>query len=583
MIIDRARVAAALPAYELGGELGAGGFGLVLKGRHRRLDRDVAVKVLAAADDGAPAGFAAEARVLAGMDHPHVVRIYDYVEDDELCLIIMELLAGGTLTRRRGGMPPEGACSVGLAVAEALSCAHDQGVLHRDIKSDNMMFDGHDLLKVTDFGISKIFEGTAVSASAVVGTPKYMAPEQITGGRLGPATDIYALGVVLYELLAGVPPFDPKLPPLALYHHHLSTTPPPPAGIPVPVTNVVMRALAKNPAERHPSTRAFALDLAQAAAHGYGPRWTSRSGIVVRLRDEVREAAERTPAPTAMHQAPMHQAPQPTFHMPMQPPAPPVPSVPSTPGPVRPVPPPPGRTVPPVLSSAPRPVSARPARRFRGLRSLGWTAGGLFLFFVVVCCVYIAVVPQSFQNDPDASVDFGEFWGWAFLLFTISLFGSPFVFAWQVWRLRPTPVSVVPGQPWAWKRPNKIEWNLNINNSPSHTLTVQLPGPHVAVALSGDLRAAVPLPYHVRLWWALHDSADGTVLMQGHIPLVRGRTDPLHRQMFTPRTVQRVTLVLRVETPQSELRQVNSSHMTSPRPIRVTWQWPGVYGPVSGQ
>jgi serine/threonine-protein kinase len=100
------RVANELPAYELGDELGTGAFGLVLTGRHRGLDRDVAIKVLSAAHTGTHASSAAEARVLAGMDHPHVVRVYDYVEAGELSLIVMELLAGGTLTRRRAGMPP---------------------------------------------------------------------------------------------------------------------------------------------------------------------------------------------------------------------------------------------------------------------------------------------------------------------------------------------------------------------------------------------------------------------------------------------------------------------------------------------
>ncbi len=306
MIVDRARVAAALPAYELGAELGSGGYGLVMAGRHRRLNREVAIKILSAVHDGAHASFESEARILAELDHPHVVRVYDYVEDDEMCLIIMELLAGGTLSRRRLGMPAEAACAVGLAAAEALSCAHAKGVLHRDVKPDNMLFDAAGLLKVTDFGIAKIFEGSATTASAVVGTPTYMAPEQITGGRLEPATDVYGLGAVLYELLAGSPPFDPRLPPLALYHHHLDTTPTPPAGVPAPAAQVVMRALAKDPAARHPSAHAFALELAEAAASSYGPQWASRSGIRLRLDDHLREvAAQGAGPPSPPRQVPL--------------------------------------------------------------------------------------------------------------------------------------------------------------------------------------------------------------------------------------------------------------------------------------
>ncbi|WP_241255428.1 serine/threonine-protein kinase, partial [Candidatus Protofrankia californiensis] len=300
MLVDRAQVAAALPGYELGAGLGAGAFGLVLAGRHRRLNRDVAIKVLSAGQEGAPAGFAAEAQILASMDHPHVVRVYDYVETDGLCLIVMELLAGGTLTRRRAGMAAEGACAVGLAVAEALTCAHAQGVLHRDIKPDNILFDTAGLVKVTDFGIAKIVAGSAATASAIIGTPKYMAPEQLVGGRLGPATDLYTLGVVLYELLAGAPLFDPTLPPHALYHHHLHTTPPPLPGVPAGVAEVVLRVLAKDPATRYPSAHTFACDLAGAAARSYGPRWTARSGILLRLSDEVRAAGERSADPVTV-------------------------------------------------------------------------------------------------------------------------------------------------------------------------------------------------------------------------------------------------------------------------------------------
>ncbi|OHV36762.1 serine/threonine protein kinase [Parafrankia soli] len=296
MIVDRARVAAALPGYELGGQLGAGAFGLVLAGRHRGLDRPAAIKVLAAGPDGETGGFAAEAQLLAALDHPHVVRVHDYVEADDLHLIVMELLGGGTLTvRRKTEISPEGACAVGLAVAAALACAHGRGVLHRDIKPDNILFDTAGLLKVADFGIAKIVEGSAATASQVAGTPAYMAPEQILAGRLGPATDLYALGCVLYQLLAGTLPFDPAPSMHALLQHHLNTLPVPPAGVPAPLAAVVMQALAKEPADRPPSAHAFALDLARAAAVVYGPGWTARAGIGLRLDDDIRAAADHPP------------------------------------------------------------------------------------------------------------------------------------------------------------------------------------------------------------------------------------------------------------------------------------------------
>jgi hypothetical protein len=279
MIIDRGRLAAALPGYEVKGELGAGAFGLVLAAQHRQLGRGVAVKVLAVNDGVAHARFVAEARLLARMDHRHIVRIHDYVEHGGFCLIIMELLAGGSLTRHLAGIPARKACEVGVAVAEALSYAHAQGVLHRDIKPDNVLFDAAGLLKVTDFGIAKIFEGSRTSASGVAGTPLYMAPEQLSGGQLGPATDIYALGVVLYEMLAGRPPFDPALPLLARYEQQLATMPPPPAGVPPAVAAAVMHALAGDLQARPRSAKDFALELAAAAHLGYGSNRISPSPI----------------------------------------------------------------------------------------------------------------------------------------------------------------------------------------------------------------------------------------------------------------------------------------------------------------
>ncbi|WP_250290514.1 serine/threonine-protein kinase [Frankia sp. CiP1_Cm_nod1] len=293
MIVDRARVAAALPGYDLGGPLGQGAFGLVLAGRHRGLDRPVAIKILAAGRDGAEAGFAPEARLLAALSHPHVVQVYDYAATDGLHLIVMELLDGGSLTRRRAGMPPEDACAVGLAVAAALAYAHGRSVLHRDIKADNILFDATGLLKVVDFGIAKIVEGPDTTASKIIGTPKCMAPEQIAEGRLSPATDLYALGVLLYELFSGAPPFDPQLPLPVLWQHHLHTIPARPSGVPTLIADVVLHALAKNPADRPPSTRAFALDLAHAAAGAFGPGWITRTGIGLRLDDDIRTAGDQ--------------------------------------------------------------------------------------------------------------------------------------------------------------------------------------------------------------------------------------------------------------------------------------------------
>ncbi|CAI7978176.1 serine/threonine protein kinase [Parafrankia soli] len=290
-VVDRARVAAALPGYGIGGELGSGAFGLVLAGYHQELDRRVAVKVLSSGAAEAAADFRTEARLLSRLDHPHIVRTYDYVTRGDLCLLVMEMLPGGTLTHRV--MRPEAACAVGLAVADALAHAHAHGVLHRDIKPANILFTDAGQPKITDFGISKVFEGSASTASRVVGTPRYMAPEQITGDRLSPATDLYALGVVLYELFTGASLAPPSLPLPVLLRHHTEVVPPPPPGVPAPLAAVLMRSLAKRPEDRHPSARAFAIDLARAATAVFGRHWLDRAGIPIHLADDVRQITTR--------------------------------------------------------------------------------------------------------------------------------------------------------------------------------------------------------------------------------------------------------------------------------------------------
>ncbi|WP_243657575.1 WD40 repeat domain-containing serine/threonine protein kinase [Parafrankia sp. BMG5.11] len=295
MIVDRERVVAALPGYKLGAQLGRGAFGLVVAGCHRELNRDVAIKILSAEAERTTERGRAEGRLLATLDHPHIVRVYDAAAVDDLYLIVMELLRDGTLSERRTDMTTEGFCAVGLAVAVALSHAHEQPkkVLHRDIKPGNIMFDSTGLLKVTDFGIAKIMEGSATTTSAVMGTPLYMAPEQLLGGKLTPATDLYSLGVMIYELLAGAPPFATAMTIPALMHHHLNVPPPVPEGVPAPLVDVVMRALAKEPRDRPPSAHAFALDLARAATAVHGPGWTDRAGVILHLHSDVRAATEK--------------------------------------------------------------------------------------------------------------------------------------------------------------------------------------------------------------------------------------------------------------------------------------------------
>ena len=286
-------VAAALPNYEVGGELGRGGWGVVLAGRHRQLDRQVAIKQLPrafAADETVRRRFLVEAKLMASLDHPHIVPVYDFVEQDGLCLLVMELLPGGTVWSRftSDGFTPTAAAATGLACLAGLQAAHAKHFLHRDIKPENLMFSAGGVLKVTDFGIAKMVGGedaVATRAGEVIGTPAYIAPEQARGGALSPATDIYALATMLYELLSGVLPFADDGDAMALLFKHAFEAPVPLADqapqTPAAVAAVVMSGLATDPAERPSSAEEFGLALARACTASWGPGWLTAEGMPV--------------------------------------------------------------------------------------------------------------------------------------------------------------------------------------------------------------------------------------------------------------------------------------------------------------
>jgi serine/threonine protein kinase len=192
--VDSTRIAEAMPDYDVERELGRGGMGVVYLGRHRRLDRGVAIKELPpnfAADPEVRDRFSTEARTLAGLSHPHIVPIFDYVEREGLCLIVMEQLPGGTVWDRftTTGLTPPTACAVVMACCAALEHAHSKGVLHLDVKPDNLMFDAESAVKVTDFGIARVISGDRTMGTVngqVLGTPAYMSPEQARGDELSP-------------------------------------------------------------------------------------------------------------------------------------------------------------------------------------------------------------------------------------------------------------------------------------------------------------------------------------------------------------------------------------------------------------
>jgi CheY-like chemotaxis protein/tRNA A-37 threonylcarbamoyl transferase component Bud32 len=260
--------------YELGETIGRGAMAEVFLARDRRHDRAVAVKVLRreiAATIGT-ARFLQEIRIAARLQHPHILTLIDSGELDGMPYYVMPYVDGTTLRReldRRSRLPVAAAAAILRAIAHALAAAHAQGIVHRDIKPENVLLSGRHVW-VADFGIARALwdaVGThTTSAALVVGTPAYMAPEQATpGAPIDARTDIYALGVVAYEVLAGRPPFDDHTI-MAMLASHATRLPTPltelRADLPAELAATVMRCLAKEPAARWQTAEACANRLA---------------------------------------------------------------------------------------------------------------------------------------------------------------------------------------------------------------------------------------------------------------------------------------------------------------------------------
>ncbi|MBG0561862.1 serine/threonine-protein kinase [Actinoplanes aureus] len=245
--------------YRLENELGRGGMAVVWRARDEVLDRPVAVKVLAGryvGEDRFRERILHEARAAATLSHPNIAQIYDFGESEEngrrFPYVVMELINGPTLQERikRGRIPPRTIFRICGEVATALAVAHEEGLVHRDIKLANIMVTVGGA-KVVDFGIAAV-AGPASPEDALLGTPAYLAPERLTGGAIEPASDVYALGVLLYRLLAGTAPWSVETTTQMLSAHvYLQPEPLPPLpGVPDEISRLVERCLAKDPADR---------------------------------------------------------------------------------------------------------------------------------------------------------------------------------------------------------------------------------------------------------------------------------------------------------------------------------------------
>lgn len=247
--------------YRLRDAIGRGAMGEVWRAVDETLDRPVAVKLMLTrdADPTAASRFRLEAQTAGRLNHPHVVGVRDFGEYDNRLFLVMDLIEGDSLAgalAAQGTLPAERVARIAAEAASGLAAAHRQSIVHRDIKPANLLLDADGTLKIGDFGIARFLDdpGNALTATGhIVGTSLYLAPERALGRSAGPASDVYSLGCVLYQLLTGRPPFQADSA-LAVLHQHLDAVPVPPrqlgAGLPPAFESYLLGLLAKEPQDR---------------------------------------------------------------------------------------------------------------------------------------------------------------------------------------------------------------------------------------------------------------------------------------------------------------------------------------------
>jgi eukaryotic-like serine/threonine-protein kinase len=312
--------------YHVVRKLGTGGMANVYLAEDQELGRSVAIKMLDerhSQDEQFVERFRREAKNAAGLSHPNIVSIYDRGQAEGTYYIAMEYLEGRNLKElliRRGPTPLAVAIDYARQILAALGFAHRHGIVHRDIKPHNVVVAPDGRLKVTDFGIARSGTSQMTETGSIIGTAQYLSPEQAKGAPVTPASDIYSVGIVLYEMLTGSVPFTGDTP-LEIAMKHLSTTPLPPSEkrseVPHELDSIVLRALAKDPADRYQSADAMDADLARASGgQSVAPETEQAATQVLRGTGAATLASAPTAITRRVNVAPPATAPPPRYSRP---------------------------------------------------------------------------------------------------------------------------------------------------------------------------------------------------------------------------------------------------------------------------